>query len=93
MKIELDKKLDATDIIVLILILFSAFLILFTSLRYLKFSPEFVNHTEFGASLLTLGVATFAGFFSFWLKLTDMAKDIGEIKGTLNQFIKNHSKK
>jgi len=52
-----------------------------------------VTHEQLGASFLALGSVIFGGFFAFWLKLTDFAKDVGELKGTLNEFIRNQNSK
>ena len=60
-------------------------------------SPEYITHDQFYSAMAVIGFAFFAGLLSVWInvsnKLTEFARELGEIKGSLNQYTKNHSEK
>lgn len=48
-------------------------------------SSEFVTHIELVGVAVGISSATLGGFITMWLKLTDFAKELGEIKGIVSR--------
>lgn len=85
------------NIISALLIILSILVFLYTIIYYKTYSPEFVTHEQFYTSISGVAFAFFSAILGIWVnvsnKLTDFAKDLGEIKGKLNHFLENDSKK
>jgi len=91
---NIDIMKGALDPLTIIL---SVLAFLFLIFYFQIHSPEYLTHEQFYSSMAIIGFAFFAGLLSVWInvsnKLTDFAREIGEIKGSLSQYVKNHSKK
>nr|MBA4404838.1 hypothetical protein [Nanoarchaeum sp.] len=89
-------KIDKANILSVILMILSILAFLFLIFYFQVHSPEYLTHEQFYSAMTVIGFAFFAGLLSVWInlsnKLTDFAREIGEIKGSLNQYMKNHSK-
>lgn len=91
-------KWNVKEIISIMLLLFSISLFLYLIYYYQVHSPqEFVTHTQFYETSIIFGTSLFAGLLSVWIhlsnKLTEFAQQLGELQGTLNQYIKNHPRR
>jgi hypothetical protein len=87
-------KIKIVDIISIILILTAAALFLYLIVFYQIYSPEFVTHEQFYSAMAVVATAFFSGMLGVWMnisnRLTEFAGELGEMKGTLKQFISNH---
>lgn len=96
MKISKNRDL-LTNIISIVLLILSVLAFLLLIFYFQVHSPEYLTHEQFYSSMAVIGFAFFAGLLSIWInvsnKLTEFARELGEIKGSINQYIKNHSKK
>jgi len=88
----------------IILILIAAVLFLYLIVFYQIHSPEFVTHEQFYSAVAIVATAFFSGLLGVWMnvsnklidlsnRMTTFAGELGEIRGTLRQFISNHSRK
>ncbi len=82
------KKDDIIDIISILLILYSIGIMLFLIYRFYTHSAEYVTHSQLVGVLVGISTSTAGGFIAILLKLSDFAKDLGEIKGKLSHLKK-----
>jgi len=81
------KTIDLISYILVII----GILVALTIVLYFKFySPDFVTHEQFYISMSGVIFTFISVFVAIWTKMTEFARDLGEIKGTLNQYVKNH---
>lgn len=96
MKISENRDL-LINIISIVLLILSVLAFLFLIFYFQIHGPEYLTHEQFYSSMAVIGFAFFAGLLSVWInvsnKLTDFARELGEIRGSINQYMKNHSKK
>ena len=96
MKINKNQNL-IINILSVVLMILSILAFLFLIFYFQVHSPEYLTHEQFYSTMAVIGFAFFAGLLSVWInvsnKLTDFAREMGEIKGSLNQYMKNHSRK
>ena len=85
--------MKTTDLISYILAIIGI-LVALTIVLYFKFhSPDFLTHEQFYVSMSAMIFAFISVFAAIWTKMTEFAKDLGEIKGTLRQYINNHPRR
>lgn len=86
-----DLLINILSIILMFLSILSFLLLVF---YFQTNSPEYLTHEQFYTSISVVGFAFFAGLLSVWVKvsdkLTDFARELGEFKGMLKQYINNH---
>ena len=91
------NKIKIVDIISISLIILAAILFLYLIVSFQLHSPQFVTHEQFYSTMTQIAIAFFSGLLGIWMsmsnKLTEFASEIGEVKGILKQFVKNHSKR
>ncbi len=46
---------------------------------------EYVTHAEFMAGMTAIFVATSAGFWALWMRISELAEKIGYVKGKSNK--------
>jgi len=96
LKINKNQNL-IINILSVVLMILSILAFLFLIFYFQVHSPEYLTHEQFYSTMAVIGFAFFAGLLSVWInvsnKLTDFAREMGEIKGSLNQYMKNHSRK
>jgi len=94
LKISKDSLVNILSIALMILSILAFLILIF---YFQLHSPEYLSHEQFYSSMAVIGFAFFAGLLSVWInvsnKLTDFARELGELKGSINQYMKNHSKK
>lgn len=99
MKIKIENEKLVFTIAAISFALISILIFLFLIIFYRTHSPdtEYITHNQFYEGLILIGVAFFSGILAVALefsgKLADFAKELGEIKGTLNQYISNEKKR
>jgi vacuolar-type H+-ATPase subunit I/STV1 len=89
-----DLLINILSVVLLVLSILAFLILIF---YFQIHSPEYLTHEQFYSAMAVIGFAFFAGLLSVWInvsnKLTDFAREMGEIKGSLNQYMKNHSRK
>jgi len=88
-----DLLINILSVVLLVLSILAFLILIF---YFQAHSLEYLTHEQFYSATAVVAFAFFAGLLSVWInlsnKLTDFAREIGEIKGSLNQYMKNHSK-
>jgi len=82
------KNKDLLNTLSIVLLILSILAFLFLIFYFQIHSPEYLTHEQFYSAMAVIGFAFFAGLLSVWInvsnKLTDFAREMGEIKGSLN---------
>jgi hypothetical protein len=84
------------DIISISLIILAAILFLYSIVSFQLHSPQFVTHEQFYSTMTQIAIAFFSGLLGICMSMSNKLKgfaEIGEVKGILKQFVKNHSKR
>ena len=81
------------ELVSYILIISSVIVILYILFHFKTFSPDFLTHEQYFISTIGIMGAFFSALIAMWSNLTgklvDFAKELGEIKGMLKQYIAN----
>lgn len=96
--------MKTVELISYILIILSLIVILYILAYFKTFSPDFLTHEQYFISTVGIMGAFFSALIAMWANLTgklvdisnnmiSFAKELGEIKGILKQYITNHPKK
>lgn len=85
------------ELISYILMIMSIIVALYILFYFKTFSPDFLTHEQYFISTLGIMGMFFSTLIAMWTNLsnrmTEFAKDLGEIKGTLKQYIANHPRR
>lgn len=77
------------NVVSYILIILSIVIALYIILYFQKYSPEFLTHEQFYFSIAGITGSFFTALSGIWMnlsgKLMDFAKDLGEVKGKVDQ--------